>query len=235
MLPKIDYPIYKIKVPSMGKDQQFRPFLVKEEKLLLMAKESSNPKDVLGAIKQVINNCCMEKKLDVNKLTIFDLEYVFLKLRAISVENTIKVSYRDTEDNNVYDFDVDLEKVEMIYPEKVSNVIKITEKSGITMKYPAASLYEDDEFLNLESDQLFELISRCIESVYYEDNVYTTDQYKKEELSEFVESLDIKTFESIQTFLLSAPKMEYRIKYKNSLGHDREIVLSSLNDFFTWR
>jgi len=235
MLPKIDYPIYKIKVPSMGKEQQFRPFLVKEEKLLLMAKESSNPKDVLGAIKQVINNCCMEKKLDVNKLTIFDLEYVFLKLRAISVENTIKVSYRDTEDNNVYDFDVDLEKVEMIYPKKVSNTIKITEKSGITMKYPPASLYEDEEFLNLESDQLFELISRCIESVYYEDNVYTTDQYKREELSEFVESLDIKTFEAIQSFLLSAPKMEYRIKYKNSLGHDREIVLSSLNDFFTWR
>ena len=234
-LPKIDYPVYKIKIPSFKKDSQFRPFLVKEEKLLLMAKESENSADILSAIKQIINNCSIDSKFDVNKLAIFDLEYVFLKLRSISVDNIVKVSYKDNEDEKIYDFDIDLNEVEVIFPEKSDNNIKITNKSGIIMKYPSADLYDDQEFLTLEKDYLFELIIRCIESIYYEDQVYSSKDYKKEDLNEFLESLDIKTFEKVQKFLLSAPKLEHKIKYKNSLEHDREIVLSSLNDFFTWR
>jgi hypothetical protein len=234
-LPKIDYPIYKINVPSLKKDFQFRPFLVKEEKLLLMAKESANPSDVLSAIKQIVNNCSIDKKLDISKLAIFDLEYIFLKLRAISVDNLIKVSYKDTEDEKVYDFEINLDKVKIKYPEKMDNNIKITDKSGIIMKYPSASLYDDTDFLNLEKDYMFELIVRCIESIYYEDQVYDCKQYKKEELNEFLENLNIKSFESIQNFLLTVPKMEYKISYENSKGNNREIVLNSLNDFFTWR
>jgi hypothetical protein len=234
-LPKIDYPIYKINVPSLKKDFQFRPFLVKEEKLLLMAKESANPSDVLSAIKQIVNNCSIDKKLDISKLAIFDLEYIFLKLRAISVDNLIKVSYKDTEDEKVYDFEINLDKVKIKYPEKMDNNIKITDKSGIIMKYPSASLYDDTDFLNLENDYMFELIVRCIESIYYEDQVYDCKQYKKEELNEFLENLNIKSFESIQNFLLTVPKMEYKINYENSKGNNREIVLNSLNDFFTWR
>lgn len=234
-LPKIDYPIYKINVPSLKKDFQFRPFLVKEEKLLLMAKESANPSDVLSAIKQIVNNCSIDKKLDISKLAIFDLEYIFLKLRAISVDNIIKVSYKDTEDEKVYDFEINLDKVKIKYPEKMDNNIKITDKSGIIMKYPSASLYDDTDFLNLEKDYMFELIVRCIESIYYEDQVYDCKQYKKEELNEFLENLNIKSFESIQNFLLTVPKMEYKINYENSKGNNREIVLNSLNDFFTWR
>lgn len=234
-LPKIDYPVYKINVPSLKKDFQFRPFLVKEEKLLLMAKESANPSDVLSAIKQIVNNCSIDKKLDISKLAIFDLEYIFLKLRAISVDNIIKVSYKDTEDEKVYDFEINLDKVKIKYPEKIDNNIKITDKSGIVMKYPSASLYDDTDFLNLEKDYMFELIVRCIESIYYEDQVYDCKQYKKEELNEFLENLNIKSFESIQNFLLTVPKMEYKISYENSKGNNREIVLNSLNDFFTWR
>lgn len=234
-LPKIDYPIYKINVPSLKKDFQFRPFLVKEEKLLLMAKESANPSDVLSAIKQIVNNCSIDKKLDISKLAIFDLEYIFLKLRAISVDNIIKVSYKDTEDEKVYDFEINLDKVKINYPDKMDNNIKITDKSGIIMKYPSASLYDDTDFLNLEKDYMFELIVRCIESIYYEDQVYDCKQYKKEELNEFLENLNIKSFESIQNFLLTVPKMEYKISYENSKGNNREIVLNSLNDFFTWR
>lgn len=234
-LPKIDYPVYKIKIPSLKKDMQFRPFLVKEEKLLLMAKESENASDVLAAIKQIINNCSIDSKFDVNKLALFDLEYVFLKLRSISVDNMVKVSYKDNEDQKVYDFDIDLNKVEVKFPQKMENNIKITDKSGIVMKYPSAELYDDQEFLNLDKDYMFELIVRCIESIYYEDEVYSSKDYKKEELNDFLESLDIKTFDKIQKFLLSVPKMEYKINYKNELGNDREIVLNSLNDFFTWR
>lgn len=235
ILPKIDYPIYKIKIPSLKKDYQFRPFLVKEEKLLLMAKESENPSDILLAIKQIINNCIIDRKLDVNKLAIFDLEYIFLKLRAISIDNHVKVSYKDTEDEKVYDFEINLDDIEVKYPEKTDNNIKITDKSGFIMKYPSASLYDDKEFLSLERDYMFELIIRCIESIYYEDQVYQAKDYKKEDLGEFLENLNIKVFEKAQNFLLSVPKMNYVIKYENEKGSKREIVLSSLNDFFTWQ
>lgn len=234
-LPKIDYPIHNIEVPSLKKKFKFRPFLVKEEKLLLMAKESNTESDVLGAIKQIINNCSLESNLNINKLTLFDLEFIFLKLRSISVDNKVKVQYKDAEDQKVYDFEINLDDVKVEFPEKMDNNIKITAKSGLTMKYPSASLYDDKEFLGLEKDYLFELIVRCIDTIYYEDNIYPAKDYKKEDLSEFLENLDIKTFQQIQNFLINVPKMVYKINYKNSLDHDREIVLNSLNDFFTWR
>lgn len=234
-LPKIDYPVFKINIPSLKKDYQFRPFLVKEEKLLLMAKESENPADVLSAIKQIVNNCSIDRKLDISKLALFDIEYIFLRLRAISVDNVIKVSYKDNEDGKIYDFEVNLEEVKIKYPKDLDNKIVITPQSGIIMKYPSASLYDDEEFLKLDKDYMFELIIRCIDSIYYEDQIYESKDYKREELNEFLENLNIKAFEKVQNFLLNVPKMEYKILYQNELGNDREIVLSSLNDFFTWR
>lgn len=234
-LPKLDYPIHNVEIPSLKKTFKFRPFLVKEEKLLLMAKESGNDVDVLGAIKQIINNCSLEPNLNINKLSLFDLEYIFIKLRSISVDNKIKVSYKDTEDQKVYDFDINLDDIKVTFPKKMDNNIKITKTSGIIMKYPSASLYDDKEFLELEKDHMFELIVRCIESIYSGEEVYPAKDYKKADLSEFLEGLDIKTFQSIQEFLVNVPKIEYKIEYKNEKGNDREIVLSSLNDFFTWR
>jgi hypothetical protein len=122
-LPKIEHPIHKIKIPSTKKEVGFRPFLVKEEKLLLMAKESETPSDILSTIKQIINNCCLDPKFDINKLAIFDLEYIFLRLRAISVDNNVKVTYRDNEDQKLYDFDIPLNKVEIKYPEKTAELL----------------------------------------------------------------------------------------------------------------
>jgi len=234
-LPKIDLPIYNINIPSLKNSFKFRPFLVKEEKLLLMAKESENQSDILVAIKQIVNNCVLDKKLDVNKLSLSDLEYIFLKLRAVSVDNIVKVAYKDTEDNKIYEFEVDLNEVELILPENANNNIRITENAGIIMRYPPASLYDDKDFLNLEKDYMFELIVRCIDKIYLGEEVYEAKQYKKKQLDEFLENLSIKVFEDIQKFLLNSPKVEHKIKYKNSLNNDREIVLSSLNDFFTWR
>lgn len=234
-LPKIDYPVYNISQPSTNKPFRFRPFLVKEEKLLLMAKESDSPADILLAIKQIVNNCSIESNFDVNRITLFDLEYFFLKLRSYSIDNKTKVSYKDLEDEKVYDFEVDLNEIKVIFPENNNNNIKITDKSGILMKYPAATLYDDTEFLNLEKDYLFELIIRCIDKIYYEDNIYESSDYTKKELEEFLENLSVKTFEDIQKFLLNCPRMEYVITYTNLKGNERKVTLSSLNDFFTWR
>ena len=234
-LPKIDYPLHNIKVPSLNKVFKFRPFLVREEKILLMAKESENEADILSAIKQIVNNCSSDKGFDVSKIAVFDLEYIFLKLRAVSVDNIVKLTYKDYEDEKDYTFNIDLNDVKIVNPDKIENDIKISDKSGIVMKYPPASLYEDEEFLKLDKDYMFELIIRCIDKIYYEDNVYEYKNYKKEELTEFLESMNIKVFEAIQTFLINSPKIQYKIEYKNELGNDRQIVLSSLNDFFTWR
>ena len=234
-LPKIQYPTYTIIIPSTKKNVKFRPFLVKEEKLLLMAKESQNNSDIFQTVKQIVNNCCLDNNFEVDKLAIFELEYIFIKLRSFSVDNIIKVSYRDEEDGQNYTFDVNLNEIEVNYPEKIDNNIKISKDFGILMKYPSASLYDDKEFLNLDKDYLFELILRCIDKIYEKDDVYESKNYSIKEISDFLDGLDSKTFASIQDFLLNAPNIKYTLKYKNSLGNDKEIILSSLNDFFTFR
>lgn len=234
-LPKIDYPILNIKIPSLKKDFMFRPFLVKEEKLLLMAKESGKDIDIFVAIKQVVQNCCLDKKFDVDSLAIFDLEYIFIKLRSFSIDNNVKIAYKDEEDGKVYEFEVNLEEIKVEIPKKINNVIKINEKVGLIMKHPSASLYSDEDFLKVEKDHLFELILKCIDKIYEEDEVFETKNFSKTELSEFVENLNVKVFEKIHEFLMNTPKIKYSIKYKNSSGKEKEIVLSSLNDFFSWR
>jgi hypothetical protein len=181
-LPVIQHPIFNIRVPSLKKEYKFRPFLVKEEKLLLMAKESQSETDIFTAIKQIVQNCCLDTKLNVDKFAIFDLEYVFLKLRSISVDNIVKINFKDFEDSKVYEFDVNIEEINVIFPEKANNTIKINEKTGIIMKYPSASLYSDKEFLNLEKDHLFELIIRCVEKIYDGEEVYEAKNFNKKDI-----------------------------------------------------
>lgn len=234
-LPKIEHPLTQIEIPSLKKKYPFRPFLVKEEKLLLMAKESENEYDIFIALKQVVTNCSLDESLKIDKLAIFDLEYLFIKLRAFSVDNKINVGYRDNEDNKIYNFDVNLDNIKIIYPEKIDNNIKITENAGLIMKYPSASLYSDKEFLKLEEEHLFELIIKCIDKIYDGEEIYEAKDFSKQQLSDFLENLSVKIFEDVQRFLSTSPKMEYVIDYENDFGNKRKIVLSSLNDFFTWR
>lgn len=234
-LPKITYPTFLVEIPSTKKKHTFRPFLVKEEKILLMAKTSEQEADVLLAIKQVVNNCCVDNEFDIDKLALFDLEYLFIKIRSQSVGDIVSVSYRDNEDNQVYDFEVNLNKVEVTFPEKIESTVKIDETSGIKMKYPVAALYEDQEFLNSGEESFFQLIIRCMDKIYDGDEVFDCSKYTTKELGEYLESLDVKTFEKIRDFMISQPKIFYQIKYKNSLGHDRTIDLTTLSDFFTLR
>lgn len=234
-LPKIQYPTFIIEIPSTKKKEMFRPFLVREEKILLMAKSSEQESDVLLAIKQIVNNCAIDDNFDVDKLSLFDLELCFLKIRAASVSNIVSLSYRDYEDNKLYDFDVDLNDVKVIMPEKIDNTIKISDASGFTMKYPTASLYEDQEFLNSNNESFFKLIVRCIDVIYDGDDVFPTSNFSNSEIEEYLENLDIKTFESVRNFMLNQPTLYYKIEYKNSLGNTRTIELKSLTDFFTLR
>lgn len=232
-LPKISYPIIDIEI-SNEKKYKFRPLLVKDEKLLLMAKNTDSRIDIFNSILQIINNCSLNENLNVNKLSLFEIEYIFLKLRGFSIGNKIDVSYIDGEDNQKYDFIIDIDEVKIKYPEKeISNVIEIKDKIGLTLKYPAAELYLSDKMNEINDEEKIEyLILNCVDKIFDEDNVYDAKLESPEELKRFIDELDILTFNKIQEFFANVPKMEHVIRYKNTLGNDRTITLRNLNDFF---
>jgi hypothetical protein len=184
-------------------------------------------------MKQVVQNCALSEKFNADAVPIFALEYMFLKLRAHSVDSIVHLSYRDAEDDKVRDFDVDLMGVEVEFPEKSERVIEISDGVGLTMKYPSAALYSDAKFLNSPpGDYLFELILRCVESVHEGDTILEAP-FDRKEFVPFLENLSVATFDKIQKFLTDTPRMRHVIVYVNDLGHERKITLESLQDFFT--
>lgn len=221
-------------VPSTGKKVLFRPFLVKEEKILLVAQSSDDMSDMIRAIKQVLQNCANSPDFNIDDLATFDLEYLFLKLRSRSVNNIVKLSYRDTEDNELYTFELDLDTIEIRMPENVQSKIKISDTAGLTMKYPSASITDKMGTFENEIDLMTFFIANCIDTVYDEENVYVMSEYSQEEITEFLDSLSVATFEKIKEFFDKMPMLYHKIDYKNSLGHDREIELTNLRDFFMW-
>lgn len=233
-LPKITSPLFQIKMPSTGKELTTRPFLVKEEKILLMAQQSGSDKDIVLAIKQILNNCIQDADFNPDHLTTFDIEYMFLKLRAKSVNNKVKLFYIDNEDEKQYEFEVNLDDVEIEMPKEDFTKIKITDDVGIIMRYPTVNtIQEIPEGLTYAELQEV-MIEKCINKVYDADGVYSADDTTSEELVEFLDSLPVESYQKVKNFFDSIPTLKYTIKYKNSLGHDREIELSSLKDFFTW-
>ena len=232
-LPKIDQPLFDMIIPSTGKKIVFRPFLVKEEKILLIAQQSGNDTEVIRAIKQILTRC-IQDDLDIDDLAIFDLEYMFLKLRSKSVNNIVKLSYRDTEDEKVYDFELNLDEIEVEMPEQINSKIEINENVGMTMKYPSASITDRMKDFDNEVDLMTFFIVNCIDTIYDEDSVYVADEFSEEEITEFLDGLDVKTFEKIRKFFENVPRLQHTITYKNSLGNERNIELSSIKDFFMW-
>jgi len=234
-LPKLDKPLFELKIPSTKKPILFRPFTVKEEKILLMGQQSGTEKDIILAIKQVIQNCS-QTVLDVDKLATFDLEFIFLKLRSMSVNNVINVSYRDNEDDKIYDFEIDLDEVIVTNLETViSNRIEITDTIGMLMSYPSVKVLENVPENSTVTELTEYLIRSCIESVYDENTVYPASEVAPDELAAWLDDLDVETFDKIKAFFDNIPQMYYKIEYTNSLGSKRLIELTTLNDFFTWR
>ena len=232
-LPKIDQPLFDMTIPSTGKKIVFRPFLVREEKILLIAQQSGNDTEIIRAIKQILSNC-IQDDLDIDSLAIFDLEYMFLKLRARSVNNVVKLSYRDNEDEQVYDFELDLDTVEIEIPESINSKIEINDNVGMTMKYPSASITERLKDFDNEVDLMTFFIINCIDTIYDEESVYIADEFSEDEITEFLDGLDVKSFEKIREFFENIPRLQHTIEYENSLGNPRSIELSSLKDFFMW-
>ena len=232
-LPKIDQPIFEMIVPSTGKLVKFRPFLVKEEKILLIAQQGGSDKEVIRAIKQILSNCLIDN-IDVDQLATFDLEYMFLKLRARSVNNIVKLAYRDTEDDKVYDFEIDLDQIE-IEVKPINNKIKVNDEIGIIMKYPAASITDELGEYDNEVDLLLFFVRKCIDQIFDSENVYPANESTEEEINQFIDSLNVQTFEKIREFFDSIPTLSHTLKYTNSNDNERAIELNNLKDFFMWR
>lgn len=229
-LPKIDTITFELTIPSTKEKKRFRPFLVKEEKILMLAQKGS-PDDILFAVKQLLTNCSIEP-LDVDKLTTFDLDYIFIKLRAQSVGNVIDLKFQDNEDGETREFKVNLDEVEISQHPDHTKKIRINDQFGLLMKYPDIRMM--DLIKDTEENAFDKVMRYCLDSVYDDTSVYPFSEETDEAIDQFVDSLDLKTFENIQKFFETMPKLKYVINYTNNLGNERTIVLDSLQSFFTF-
>jgi hypothetical protein len=233
-LPKIDQPIFDYTLPISQIDIKFRPFLVKEEKLLLIGKEA-DVKQQLNAMKQVIKNVIIEPSdLVVDDLTSTDVEMLFIQLRSRSVQNVVELQYRDTEDKEIYKFNVNLDELEPTIDPNHKNEIQLDDQYTLILKDPTLGMMtkigigmNDGE---PSTEDIFKLVAGCLVSVYDKDEVY--DDFNMKEALEFVKSFDVKRFEKLKEFFDTLPKLTYDLNYKNKLDNERKIVLNGLADFF---
>ena len=232
-LPKLMYPVFELKIPSTKQMVNFRPFLVKEEKLMLMAKQSGEQQDIVNVVKQVIANCDVDSVLDADELSSFDLEILFLKLRAKSVSEEITITYTDPEDEKLYTFTFHVDHINVFEDPDHTNNIKLTDTSGIIMKYPSAKLMFDVISKEDISDILFFMIKGCLYQYYDGDEITLFKDSKPAEIDEFIESLPTGALKEFEKFFDTMPKLYHKLEYTNEKGTKRVIELKTIEDFFT--
>ena len=234
-LPILETATYELTLPSQDLKVKFRPFLVKEEKVLLQAMESGKQAEIVQALKDIVSNCTFGK-LNADELPTFDLEYVFLQIRAKSVGEVAKLKILCPDDKKTYvDVDVDLSKIDVQVDDSHTNNIVIDEskKIGMIMKYPTLGSIDPTVDFNDQSKIMFDLIGKSIYQIYEGEKVYNASDYKKEELDKFVEGLDSKTFKKMQDFYQSIPKLMHEIEVTNpNTQVKNKVVLQGLTDFF---
>lgn len=232
-LPKIAIPTFELTLPSSGEKLEYRPFLVKEEKILLTARESNERMDIFRAIRQIINNCVTTKDFNVDKIPLIDMEYIFIQLRAKSVDNVVKFQIRDEDDGEAHEIVVNLDEVEVKFPEeKHDGIITIDETYGVKMRYPSASISDSLSALDSLEQIVDKMIMECIEYVFDKENTYPWEKEKKDEKVKFIDSLPVDAYEKMEKFFETAPYIEHIVTYKNNKGDDKQIAFRTLNDFF---
>jgi hypothetical protein len=236
-LPKIATPTYELELPSTGETIQYRPFLVKEEKLLVIALESEDTKQITTAIKTVIKSCIQTKGIKVESLPTFDIEFLFLNIRGKSVGEEIEVNITCPDDGETeVQTTVNLDDIKVIKNEEHTNKIKIDDSVMMEMRYPSLDQFIKNNFEfsdKSQMDQSFELIGSCIDKIYTEDEVWSTSDCSKKEVTEFLESMNSSQFKDIEKFFETMPKLSHTINVKNpNTKKDNEIVLEGLAAFF---
>ena len=234
-LPTMDFPIYDLEVPSTKKKIKFRPFLVKEEKVLLMALESNDETNIRNAVHDLLKNC-ITSRIKLENLAIFDLEYIFLNIRAVSVGEIVEINVtcRDDEKTQVR-YNLNLTDVNVTFPEGHSNKIMLTDNLGVIMRYPSFNRFVEDQFANKEvtEDTVLEIIAESIDQIFQGDDVFDESTTSPKEFKEFVESLTNAQLEKIQKFFETSPKLEHTFKITNpETNVESEYVMSGLASFF---
>jgi hypothetical protein len=235
-LPKIQQPIFEDRIPSTGVKIKSRPFTVKEEKILLIAQESGDAEQIILAIKQILNNCIIDD-IDIEKLAMFDIEYLLLKIRAQSVNNVIKFSVQDPDTEEKVELSVDINTIELKKDEKHSATIDISNDFKLTMRYPSLNelikLTQITEDTEDKAGFAFDIMVGCIDSLIEgEDTVYKFSEYSKEEVDSFVESLTSSTVNGIREFFDTIPRLRIECPYVNSKGDDKTFVVEGIQSFF---
>lgn len=228
-LPKIKHPTYAITIPSTKQQVNIRPFTVQEEKLLLMAKSSQKTEDVISCMYQIVKNCIVDP-IEVEKLATFDIEYIFIKLRAKSVGEVVDLEYNDEETGKV-EFQVNLEEVEVKFDPEHTNKIKVYDDIYFKMRYPTLGDMKSVND-NITEENIAEMLFKCIEQMYDSNEVYT--EYSQEELEDFINNLPVDSVANITKFFDTMPAVEHKVILKNKNGDTKEVLLRGINNFFTF-
>ena len=238
-LPKIATPSYELELPSTGKTIQYRPFLVKEEKLLVIALESEDIKQITNAIKAVIRSCILTKGIKVETLPTFDIEYLFLNIRGKSVGEDISVNLTCPDDNETQvTVDVNLDDIKVEKSDDHTNQIKLDTNLMMELKYPSLNEFIKNNFDPNDTsknpmEQSFDLVGSCIDKIYNEDEVWVAADCTKKEIKDFLESMNSAQFKQIEKFFETMPKLSHTIKVKNPKTKvESDVVLEGLASFF---
>ena len=237
-LPKIATPTYELELPSTGQTIEYRPFLVKEEKLLVLALESENTKEITTAIKNVIKSCIQTKGIKVDTLPTFDIEYLFLNIRGKSVGEEIEVKITCPDDGKTQiPVKIPIDEIQVIKNENHTNKVKLDDDLMMEMKYPSLAEFIKNNFDFNDSgkvvDQSFELIATCIDKIYSQEEVWVGADCTKKEVRDFLDSMNSFQFKQIETFFETMPKLSHEVKFTNpNTKVENSVLLEGLSSFF---
>ena len=234
-LPIIATPSYELTLPSNGKKVKYRPFLVKEEKILILAIESGDPKDITRAIKDVLKNCIQTRGIKVDELPTFDIEYLFLNIRAKSVGESVDLIVRCPDDGETeVNVTVYIDEIQVKKDKNHTTDIKLDDTYTVRMKYPSLEQFVNENFsFSADVDSTFEIVSSCIDIVFSEDEAWEAKDCTKEELVTFVEQFNSAQFKQVEKFFETMPKLSHTINVTNpKTGVENEVTLEGLSSFF---
>ena len=238
-LPKINTPTYELELPSSGKKVKYRPFLVREEKILIMALESQDMKQISSAITDVLKSCILSRGIKIEKLATFDIEYLFLNVRAKSVGETVEVNVTCPDDDETQvQMEIDIDAIKVQKNPKHEKIIKLDDNLSVEMNYPSFQEFINTNFEFEEDtsqvDKSFDIITSCIGQVFNEEESWSSSDCTKKELQEFIESMNSKQFKDIENFFTTMPKLSHKLKVKNPKTEiESEVVLEGLASFFS--
>ena len=234
-IPLIKTPEFKTTIPSTGKEIFFRPFLVKEEKVLFMAKQGEDNEEIINAIKKVLADCILTDDVDVQSLALFDIEYLFLQLRSKAVGEVIDLNLKhrkETDCTHVTEYSLKIDDIKVQFPEGYSNKVMVNDDIGVQLKYPNIDSMKDFENMDFEDYKtLIELMAKHVDFVYDQNDVY--DQFTHQEVVDFIENLSKPMFDKLAGFFTNMPKLTHKITWKcPSCNEEETILVGGLNNFF---